>query len=83
MTVGMPPFVHKNRDKLFQKILKAELKFPPWTSEACNDIIKELLVPKPENRLGCRKTGIDEVKNHRWFKEVDFLKIYERKVTAP
>lgn len=83
MTVGMPPFVNKNREKLFQKILNVELKYPPWITKECKDIISELLVPKPELRLGCKKGGIEELKNHPWFESIDFLKIYERKVIAP
>lgn len=75
MTVGIPPFVHKNRDKLFQKIVKSEVNFPPWISETCKKIILDLLVIKPENRLGCRKGGMDELKNHEWFKDIDFTKI--------
>jgi len=75
MTVGMPPFVHKNREKLFQKIVKTDVNFPPWLSEQCKHLISQLLVAKPENRMGCRKGGIEELKNHEWFKDCDFMQI--------
>jgi len=38
---------------------------------------------KPDKRLGCLKGGMEELKSHQWFKEIDFVQIYEKKIVAP
>jgi len=63
--------------------MRAEITYPPWLSDQCKDVIGSLLVSKPEKRLGCGKTGIEELKNHAWFMECDFMEIFEKKNVAP
>lgn len=35
MITGLPPFYSRNRETMFEKIMKAELTFPPTVSEVC------------------------------------------------
>lgn len=56
--VGALPFNSDTPEKVFQRILKRDLKFPPvgrddgmMTPEA-HDIINKLLEPDPKKRLG-------------------------------
>jgi len=83
MTVGMPPFVHKNREKLFQKITQAEVKYPPWISESCKRLVAALLSLKPETRLGCKEGGFEELRSNEWFKDISFSDICSKKIIAP
>ena len=45
------------------------------------DFVNKLLQRKPANRLGLN--GPAEVKNHMWFKEVDWQAIIEKRAVAP
>lgn len=35
MITGLPPFYSRNRETMFEKIMKADLSFPPTVSEVC------------------------------------------------
>ena len=44
----------------------------PW-SRAAIDFINGLVVKNPKLRLGC--DGIEELKNHKWMKSIDWVKL--------
>lgn len=45
-------------------------------------IFSKLLAKNVENRLGSKK-GAEELKNHPWFKSVDWEKIYKKEIATP
>jgi protein kinase X len=48
------------------------------------DIVKQLLDPNPETRLGCRKSGTAEIKEHPFFnKVINFQLLIREKEEAP
>ena len=51
-----------------------------WSMESA-DFINKILQRKPANRLGLN--GPSEVKNHMWFKGVDWQGIIDKKLEAP
>ena len=34
-------------------------------------------------RYGCLKNGSNDIKNHRWFKSLDWYKLSQKKIPAP
>ena len=52
MIAGLPPFYSRNRETMFEKIMKAELNFPPFMSEHARNLLSRLLVRDPKERLG-------------------------------
>lgn len=53
-------------------------------SQACVDIIRKLLDPNPETRLGCGKNGAKDIKDHPFFaKEINFNLLIRMKEEAP
>lgn len=46
-------------------------------------IVKHLLVGDVTKRYGCLKNGADDIKGHRWFKELDWYKLSQKKLAAP
>ena len=77
---GKRPFEGKNKEEIAQNILnkkinldeknmKKNLKF----SMDAADFINKLLKKKNKQRLGSR--GIDEIKNHKWLDDIDWINI--------
>ena len=52
MITGLPPFYSRNRETMFEKIMKAELNFPPFMSENAKNLLSRLLIRDPKERLG-------------------------------
>ena len=71
MLTGTPPFYCNDRKKIYSAILNQKLMFYPFMSNEVCDLILKLLVKDPKNRLGA-KNGFEEIKNHEFFKNVDW-----------
>eukprot|EP00798_Chlamydomonas_sp_ICE-L_P007879 gene7879-1089_t len=76
LVYGTSPFRGVRRDDTFENVLKAPLRFPskPVVSEQCQDLITQLLVKDPANRLGT-KSGAEEIKKHPFFAGINFALI--------
>jgi hypothetical protein len=46
-------------------------------------LVKHLLVADVTLRYGCLKNGPNDVKNHRWFKNLDWFKLSQKKLAVP
>lgn len=79
MIVSIPPYFNPNKDQLYENIIKAPLKLPGFISEECQNLIKNLLIRNPQERLGATD-GFQEVKAHPWFSAVNWEKVYNRAV---
>lgn len=82
MLTGLPPFYTKDREKLFYNIKFAELKYPPFISAACKDLLTKLFNKDPTKRLGSSEKDGDEIMEHPWFAKVDWAGI-EAKTLKP
>ena len=84
MLCGLPPFYVENLDKMYELIKTSTVKFPKRIvlSEAAKDIIRKLLEKNPKKRLGSQR-GIEEIKSHPFFANIDFDLIVEKKIKAP
>ena len=47
------------------------------------DLIRKLLVIDRTKRIGNLKNGADDIKNHKWFKGLDWLDVFNRKLKPP
>jgi hypothetical protein len=54
---------------------------PKDWSDDCVDITNKLLQRKEDLRLGNK--GIDEIKNHSWFKDINWDHLFEQKIVSP
>ena len=81
--VGIPPFHGDTPQETFANVLKCSIDFQlldeSGASSECVDIIKRLLTTDPRRRLGAK--GVDEIKTHPWFKDIDFDNL--EKIPAP
>lgn len=86
MLVGYPPFfddVHDNPLNIYTKILTGKIKFPAHIDQYAKDLIKRLLIPNVNERLGDLSGGAEDVKRHRFFRGVDWAKLAQRHALPP
>jgi serine/threonine protein kinase len=79
MLTGTPPFYNKNKNKLFDSISNIKIKFPSFLSKEATSLLKKLLVRN--NRLG--QNGVDEIKMHPFFSEIQWDAIENKKIRPP
>lgn len=80
MLTGQPPFHGGNREKVQKKIVKDKLKLPAYLTSEAHCLLKGLLQKDPSKRLGNGLTGSDEIKQHKWFKPINWKKLDAREI---
>ena len=81
MLTGLPPWYTTDRQKLFDRIRHAPLKFPYYVSRAAAGFISGLLNRNPQERLGAGGGG--EVCGHPFFGPIDFKAMLLRQAAPP
>ena len=87
----VPPFNAETKEAIFNNIVNHpqnnHIRFPPvgdeegCLSNAAKDIIDQLLNPDPAERLGSGPNGVEDIKKHPFFADIDWNSI--RKVEPP
>eukprot|EP00252_Welwitschia_mirabilis_P013578 TRINITY_DN2984_c0_g1_i1.p1 TRINITY_DN2984_c0_g1~~TRINITY_DN2984_c0_g1_i1.p1 ORF type:complete len:476 (+),score=78.03 TRINITY_DN2984_c0_g1_i1:525-1952(+) len=80
MLTGQPPFTHKNRQKLQDKIIKEKIKLPSYLTFEVHSLLKGLLHKDPTKRLGGGPDGSNEIKKHKWFRGINWKKLEAREI---
>ncbi|KAJ4793192.1 Protein kinase family protein [Rhynchospora pubera] len=80
MLTGKPPFLGGNREKIQQKIIKDKIKLPAYLSSEAHSLLKGLLTKEANKRLGSGPGGSNEIKNHKWFKPINWKKLEGRQI---
>ena len=87
MLTGENPFYEKNIDQmtLFKRIVRGDWSFPEnfGLSAEATDLIECMLVTEPKDRLGCLARGDLDLRDHPWFAQTDFCKLYNKEIAAP
>ena len=55
----------------------------PYFSAEASNLLTNLLKKKPEERIGCRSGGVAELKQHPWFKKIDWDMLYDKLIKPP
>ncbi|KAF9763419.1 Protein kinase C theta type [Nosema granulosis] len=74
-----PPFTGATNSELTRSILKDTPIYSQSIPEDAQDLIKHLLEKKPEERFGYGPEGVDKIKNHFFFKDVNWYDVYNKK----
>ena len=82
MLCGITPYFSGDKTKIFYNIQYGELKIPNFISENGKDLIKKLLERNPDMRLGGVRDA-DEIKEHVYFKDVDWNMVLSKKILPP
>ena len=83
MISGLPPFYSRNRDTMFDKIMKADISFPPFMSAEAKDVLTKLLERDPKERLGSGDGDANELKMHPFFQTTDWHELSKGNVASP
>jgi serine/threonine protein kinase len=77
MLEGRSPF-GSPRGQLTLSYFKQKITFKNNVSEEAKDFVKSLLIFDPEKRLGYGNNGSDDIKNHAFFRGMDWTKVYNK-----
>ena len=81
MLRGRPAFgtAHDTAYQVYLRVMKAKYKMPNDITSTAKSLIRKLLTAKIDNRL----IEIDEIKEHRWFENVDWKDVEQRRLQPP
>ena len=81
---GKTPFAANNDQKIREKIVKSKLTLPFFFGPDARDLLTRLLRKEPKKRLGaCMPKDMKTIKNHRFFRKIDWQKLEIREVEPP
>uniref|UniRef100_H2ZD55 Ribosomal protein S6 kinase n=1 Tax=Ciona savignyi TaxID=51511 RepID=H2ZD55_CIOSA len=87
LMTGASPFTvegEKNsQSEVSRRILYKHPPVPKKLSPPALDIILKLLDKNPQTRLGCGNRGINDIKDHSFYKSMDWEKVARKDVPAP
>ena len=77
------PFKFKKGQKISLSIYKEEIPFDKKISEDAKDFISNLLIFEPMSRLGYGTNGAENIKNHKFFKGINWNDVWDKKLEPP
>lgn len=85
---GYPPFWHQNPLEIYKQIVEKPVIFPqesqgPIISPEAKDIIRSFCTPDRSRRLGNISGGAAKVKEHPFFRGVNWDDVYNRRHRGP
>jgi tRNA A-37 threonylcarbamoyl transferase component Bud32 len=79
MLTGLPPFYDEDVQKMYGLKLTADLEIPAEMDKDAADLVRKLLDRNPETRM----QDPAQMKQHPWFKEIDYQALYDKKIPPP
>ena len=83
MLSGKLPYAIKRGAKMSIKIYDQEVQYPNSMNKDAKDFIQKLLTINPSERLGSGPNGIEDIKNHPFFKGINWKDAEMQKIKPP
>jgi len=85
MVYGVTPFYEDNIDQmgLFKSVVRGNVKFPPRSDKNVNDLVTRMLHRRAAYRLGCLKDGAQDIRDHPFFSDIDFVALNNKTMKSP
>lgn len=83
MSAGYPPFFADQPIQIYEKIVSGKVRFPSHFSSDLKDLLRNLLQVDLTKRFGNLRNGVNDIKNHKWFANTDWISIYKRTEEPP
>lgn len=83
MNCGNAPFQHKDPMILYDKIATGKYRVPQHFSISLRDLLKNILQVDLSKRLGNMTGGADDIKSHKWFKQINWKAVLNKRADAP
>ena len=83
MLVGITPFFTNRKEDIFHNIEFGELKIPEFIREDTASLLRGLLQKDPWKRLGGGIKDAMEIKQHPYFKDVNWDDVYNKRIRPP
>ncbi|CAG8491661.1 12803_t:CDS:2 [Ambispora leptoticha] len=83
MLAGYPPFYDEDHMRLYEKIVAGRVRYPGFFDPVVKDLLKRLLTADLSKRYGNLKGGSEDIKQHNWFKGVDWERLCRLEIEAP
>ena len=83
MICGVDPFFDEDPMNVYKNILEGKIQFSSDFDEKSKSLIKHLLEPDLSKRYGNLKNGVNDIKNHVFFKNMYWDKLLRQEINAP
>ena len=83
MICGIDPFSDDDTVKIYENILKGKIKFSSDFDDKSKSLVKHLLEPDLSKRYGNLKNGVSDIKDHLFFKTLNWDKLLKQEIEAP
>lgn len=83
MSSGRTPFFGHDVNETLENIVGIKYVMPKDFNEDLKDIIESFLQYDVTKRMGNLKCGVEEIKSHPWFREINWLALLNRRVVPP
>ncbi len=82
MICGVDPFADDSPMKIYENILEGKIKFTSDFDDLSKSLIKHLIERDISKRYGNLKNGVDDIKNHDFFKSLNWDKLLKQEINA-